>query len=119
MDIEELKTRYKLWAITVVLLTRKLPNEPEFKAIRNQIVRSAPSCAANYRAACRAKSGPDFINKLKIVEEELDESMFWIEFIITLLPDIKNEIMPIYKEANELLSITVASIKTARQKKFN
>lgn len=114
MNIEELKNRYKLWAISVVLLTRKLPNEPEFKAVRNQIV---PSTAANYRAACRGKSGPDFINKLKIVEEELDETMFWLGFIVALLPEIRQEIVPIYKKANELLSITVSSIKTARKNK--
>lgn len=117
MNIEELKNRYKLWAISVVLLTRKLPNEPEFKAVRNQIIRSAPSTAANYRAACRGKSGPDFINKLKIVEEELDETMFWLEFIVALLPDSRQEIVPIYKEADELLSITVSSIRTARKNK--
>jgi four helix bundle protein len=116
MDIESLKNRYKNWAISVVLLTRKLPNEHEFKAVRNQIVRSAPATAANYRAACRGKSNPDFINKLKIVEEELDETMFWLEFIVALLPEIRQEIMPIFKEADELLAITVSSIKTARKK---
>lgn len=117
MGIEELKSRYKTWAISVILFTRKLPYDPEFKAVRNQIVRSAPSTAANYRAACRAKSGPDFINKLKIVEEELDETMFWLEFIVALLPEIRNEVIPIFKEADELLSITVSSIKTARKNK--
>ncbi|AEI46949.1 four helix bundle protein [Runella slithyformis] len=115
MNIDELKVRYKNWAISVILLTRKLPNEPEFKAARNQIVRSTPSTAANYRAACRGKSTPDFINKLKIVEEELDETMFWLEFIVALLPDIRTDMVPIYKEADELLSITVSSIKTARK----
>jgi four helix bundle protein len=112
--ISDLKERYKKWAISVVILTRKLPFDPEFKACRNQMVRSAPSVAANYRAACRGKSNPDFINKLKIVEEELDETMFWIEFIIELLPHLKSDFEPSYIEANELLSITVASIKTAR-----
>jgi four helix bundle protein len=117
MYIEELKNRYKLWAISVVLLTWKLSNEPELKAVRNQIVCSAPSTAVNYRAACRGKSGPDFINKLKIVEEELDETIFWLEFIVALLPEIRQEIVPFYKEADELLSITVSSIKTARKNK--
>lgn len=98
-------------------MTRKLPNEPEFKAVRNQIVRSAPSTAANYRAACRGKSGSDFINKLKIVEEELDETMFWLEFVVALLPEIRTDIVSIYKEADELLAITVSSIKTARKSK--
>jgi four helix bundle protein len=115
MNIEELKTRFKKWAISVILLTRKLPYEPEFKAIRNQIVRSAPSTAANYRAACSAKSGPDFIHKMKIVEEELDESLFWLEIMIELLPQLEIDILPIYKVGEELLKITVASIKTARK----
>ena len=115
--VNELKDRIKNWAIEIVLLTRKLPNEPEFKACRNQIVRSAPSAAANYRAACRGKSTPDFIYKLKIVEEELDETMFWLEFMEELLPQLKSSFEKPYKEANELLSITVASIKTAKSKK--
>jgi four helix bundle protein len=116
-DIEQLKKRFKDWAISVILFSRFFPEMPEFKAARNQIVRSAPSVAANYRAACRAKSGADFINKLKIVEEELDESMFWIEFVATLEPKLKENAIPIYKEGNELLSIVVASINTARKTK--
>jgi len=79
-------------------------------------VRSAPSAAANYRAACRGKSTPDFINKLKIVEEELDESMFWLEFVVALATNLRSEVVPLYKEADELLAIIVSSIKTTRQK---
>jgi four helix bundle protein len=79
------------------------------------MVRCGPSCAANYRAACRAKSGPDFINKMKIVEEELDESIFWIEFILALDDKLSGESQMLTKEANELLSIVVTSIKTARR----
>lgn len=70
--------------------------------------------AANYRAACRGKSTADFINKLKIVEEELDESMFWLEFIVALEPSLRQEVIGKFKEANELLSIIVATIKTSR-----
>ncbi len=115
MTAEELKKRTKEWAVAVVVLTRKLPKEAEFRAVRNQIVRCAPSVAANYRAACRRKSGKDFLNKLKIVEEELDESMFWLEFIVALAPALRNEVVPLYKEADELLSIMVASIGTVRK----
>jgi four helix bundle protein len=114
MSIELLKKRFKDWAIRYVLFTRKFNQESEFRAARNQMVRCGPSCAANYRAACRAKSGPDFVNKMKIVEEELDESLFWLEFVVELdnsLADTANELA---KEGNELLSIVVASIKTAR-----
>lgn len=116
-SIEKLKKRFKDWAIEVILFSRNFSDAPEFKAARNQIVKCAPSVAANYRASCRAKSGPDFINKLKIVEEELDESMFWIEFVVTLDKTLKDRAVPIYKEADELLAIVVASIGTARKNK--
>jgi four helix bundle protein len=115
MTPEELKKRFKDWAVEVVLFTRNLPNTPEFKAVRNQMVRSAPSAAANYRAACRRKSGKDFINKLKIVEEELDETMFWLEFSVALDAELRPAVVPHYKEADELISIIVSSIGTARK----
>jgi four helix bundle protein len=70
--------------------------------------------AANYRAACRAKSNADFINKSKIVEEELDEALFFMELLVELNSQIKEKITPIYKEGNELLSIIVAAINTLR-----
>jgi four helix bundle protein len=101
------------------LFTRKFPNEADFKTIRNQMVRCIPSCAANYRSACRAKSNADFINKLKIVEEELDESMFWLEFVVGLEEKLRTEVVEIYKEADELLAITVASIKILRNNQKN
>lgn len=119
MNEEILKTRFKNWAIRGVLFTRQFPNEPDFRAIRNQMVRCIPSCAANYRAACRAKSNADFINKLKIVEEELDESMFWLELVVGLEEKLRPEVVNIYKEADELLAITVASIKTLRNKQVS
>lgn len=103
-DIEKLKKRFKDWAIKYVLFTRKFPYDAEFKAARNQMVRCGSSSAANYRAACRAKSGPDFINKMKIVEEELDESLFWLEFVSELKKDLEADINPLFKEGNELLS---------------
>jgi four helix bundle protein len=115
MNEEVLKKRFKDWALKGVLFTRQFSNEPDFKAIRNQMVRCIPSCAANYRAACRAKSNADFINKLKIVEEELDESMFWLEFVVGLDDKLRSNVVEIYKEADELLAITVASIKTLRK----
>lgn len=92
--IEKLKKRFKDWAIKYVLFTRKFSNDPEYRAARNQMVRFGPSSAVNYRAACRAKSGPDFINKMKIVEEELDESMFWIEFVNELDAGLEHESSP-------------------------
>lgn len=94
----------------------KLPNRNPYNAVNNQLTRCAMSVGANYRAASRGKSTADFINKLKIVEEECDETMYFIEVLLELIPTDKSELELLHKEANELLSITVASIKTARQK---
>jgi len=85
------------------------------RALAAQIVRSGTSVAANYRAACRAKSIADFIAKMGIVEEEADETLFWLELLeeSELVPAAK--LTAITQEANELIAITVASIKTARR----
>ena len=94
----------------------KLPNTISGRAIGNQIVRSGTSPGANYRAACRAKSDRDFINKLKIVEEELDETEYWID-VITDAELIKPELLvEIIKETKELLAIITKSIITKRNK---
>jgi len=78
MDSEEMKRRTKMFAINVARLTQKLPDNAINRAYKGQIIRSSSSVGANYRASRRAKSKPDFINKLKIVEEELDESLFFL-----------------------------------------
>jgi four helix bundle protein len=116
MNENELKNRFKQWAIQVVLFLRKIPKEEDFSVVKNQLTKSATSSAANYRAVCRGKSNSDFLNKLKIVEEELDESLFWLEFIVAIEPVYRKEIVPLYKEGDELLSIIVASIKTMKSK---
>ena len=113
---QEIIRRTKQFAIDVWRLCSKLPHSREFNGYVNQIIRSSSSVAANYRAVTRAKSKADFINKLKIVEEEADESQFFLEVIdeindnLELSPEIKRLI----KESNELVAIVVASIKTAR-----
>ena len=94
----------------------ELPNKPSAWAISKQIIRSSTSIGANYRAACRAKSTPDFINKLKIVEEETDETHYWLEILEESLLVSGERIKPIKKEVNEILSIIVASIKTMKAK---
>jgi four helix bundle protein len=114
MDINALKNRFKMFALDVVRFAEQLPNKPSYRTVQGQIVRSGPSAAANYRAACRRKSTRDFIAKMGIVEEELDETMFWLEFTVAISDSWRPVITPIWKEANELLSITVASIKTTR-----
>ena len=113
---ELIKKRTKQIGLEVIQLIDELPNKPSAWAIAKQIIRSSTSVGANYRAACRAKSIPDFINKLKIVEEETDETQYWLEILEEsgLVPSERIEILK--KEVNEILSIVVASIKTMRAK---
>jgi len=110
--------RTKKFAIDCWILCSKLPKSREYNAYVNQLIRCSSSVGANYRASQRAKSAADFINKLKIVEEEADESHFFLEmlFDITTLEklNLQLEIEILKKEANELVAITVSSIKTAR-----
>jgi four helix bundle protein len=110
-----LKNRFKQFAIDIILFGKTIPKTQEYYGIKGQIFRSGTSPAANYRAACRAKSGPDWVNKLKIVEEELDETQLWLEVIVAVYPTVRNEAARLWKEADELLSITVKSIKTSRK----
>lgn len=115
MDKETLKKRTKFFSIEIGKLVMSLSYNVLNKNYSNQLVRCSSSVGANYRAACRAKSKADFINKLKIVEEELDESMFFLELISEFNPDKKEIITVLWKEANELLSIIVASLITLRK----
>lgn len=103
------------FAIDVALMIQKLPKSTINATYLNQLIRCSCSPGANYRAACRAKSTPDFINELKIVEEELDESMYFLELLNYFNPDLRAEIDMLSNEANQLLAITVSSIKTTRK----
>ncbi|MEM6515272.1 MAG: four helix bundle protein [Bacteroidota bacterium] len=114
---EELKRRTKKFAVDNWFLCAKFPISREFSAYCNQLIRCSSSVGANYRAACRAKSTADFINKLKIVEEEADESMYFLELLLEVGNREHQEIKRLHSEANELLSIVVASIKTMRNRK--
>ena len=115
MVIKDLKERFKQFAIEVSLLIQTLPKNNINYAYCNQLVRCSSSPGANYRAASRAKSKKDFINKLKIVEEELDESIFFLELLNHFNPQFDERIKTNMKEGNELLSIIVQSLKTARK----
>lgn len=116
MTKEELKDRFKKYAINVAFFVLKLPANSVNRNYADQLNRAACSSAANYRAALRAKSHKDFLNKFKIVEEEIDESLFFFELIEAVNPAFKEQIIPLYKEGNELLSIIVASLNTLRNK---
>jgi len=114
MSEPDLKKRTKAFALRILKLVDALPKTTAGRALASQIVRSGASIAANYRAACRAKSTADFIAKMGIVEEEADETLFWLELLeeSKLVPAAK--LTAIKQEANELIAITVVSIKTAR-----
>ena len=110
MTTAELKARTKEFASRVIRLVDALPNTVKGRAIANQITRSATSIAANYRAACRTRSRAEFIAKIGVVEEEADETAFWLELIID--SNICGKI-PLLKEASELVAIMAASRKSA------
>ena len=116
MDAEELKERTKQFALRILKLLGALPNNIQGRAVGGQLVRAGTSVAANYCAACRGRSKAEFIAKLGIVEEEADESAFWLELIIEsslLRPKL---VQPLLDEANELTRIMVSSRVTARSK---
>ena len=113
---EELKKRTKEFAHRCVKLAMRLPNTPLGNHIRGQMIRCSTSVASNYRAACHAQSKAGFISKISIVIEEADESYFWLEFIIDEKLMKKELIDPLYREADELTAIFIASRKTARNK---
>tara|TARA_R110002051_G_scaffold165130_3_gene235981 strand:+ start:43831 stop:44133 length:303 start_codon:yes stop_codon:yes gene_type:complete len=96
------------------MFCKQVPRSRELDAWVRQLIRSSSSVGANYRASQRAKSTADFINKLKIVEEEIDESAYWLELFLEVDSERKKEIDKLYNEAKELLAIIVASIKTSR-----
>ncbi|MAD98643.1 MAG: four helix bundle protein [Flavobacteriaceae bacterium] len=114
---KEMLNRTKCFAIDCWKLSAKLPKSREYNAYVNQLIRSSSSVGANYRAAQRAKSTADFVYKLKIVEEEADESLYWLELFQEITTNFEEEIRVLMKEGNELLSIIVSSINTIKKKK--
>ncbi len=117
MTEQEFKDRTKQIALRIIKLVETLPHTWAAEIIGKQLIRSGTSVGANYRAACRAKSTADIINKLAIVEEEADESMFWIELLIEsdIVPE--NRLKSLYCEIEEVVKMTVTSIKTLKAKK--
>jgi len=117
MDEKTFKARTKKLAVAIIKQVDKLPRSLAADVIAKQLVRSGTSIGANYRAACRAKSTPDMINKLKIVEEESDETEYWLELLTEAGMVPQSQIADIYKETDEILAMTIASIKTLRNRK--
>ena len=115
MDEKALKQRTKAFAHRCVKLSVALPRTYLGNHIKGQLIRCSTSVASNYRAACIAQSKPSFISKLSIVLEEVDESNFWLEFIIDEQLLSKDRVHPLLKEAEELKGIFISSRKTARK----
>jgi len=117
MDSEDLKRRTKEFAHRCVKLSMALPNTPLGNHLRGQLIRCSTSVASNYRAACIAQSRASFVSKLSTVVEEVDESHFWLEFIIDEELLKRNLVEALLIEADELTAIFVSSRKTARSNK--
>ncbi|MEM2126074.1 MAG: four helix bundle protein [Candidatus Methanosuratincola sp.] len=115
MDEETLKARTKTFALRVIKLVESLPKGMVGEVLGKQLLRSATSVAANYRAACRARSQAEFVSKMSIVVEEADESLLWLELISEAGVLNPARLQDLIKEANELTSIFVVSRATARK----
>lgn len=117
MNADEFKNRTKSFAIRVIRLVEALSQNQTARVIGNQLLRCGTSVGANYRAACRAKSPADFVAKMTIVEEECDESIYWMELIVEAELMDEKRLVDLKNEAIEIVSMVVASIKTARSRK--
>jgi len=117
MTEEELKKRTKEFALRVIRLTEALPHTRTGEVLGHQLPRSGTSVGANYRAACRGRSRPDFISKIGVVEEEADESLYWLELIVEagLLPS--QQVTDLIREAGELTAIFTATGRSAKRNK--
>lgn len=113
---ENMKQRTKQFALRMIRMMKSLPENPVARVIGSQALRSGTSVGANYRAACRARSPADFCSKMGIVEEETDESIYWMELMAEAELFPKKRLEPLMQEADEILAITVSSIKTARKR---
>ena len=114
MDEQQYKARTKGLALDVLRMTEQLPRTRIADIIARQLIRSATSVGANYRASCRARSVEEVVAKLAIVEEEADESVYWLELLVDSHLVDEEAIRPILREANEIVAMTVASKKTLK-----
>jgi four helix bundle protein len=117
MTENEFKDKTKQVALRIIRLIESLPSTYTAQIIGKQVLRSATSIGANYRAACRAKSTADLLHKLAIVEEEADESLYWLELLVDsgIVPE--KRLSELTKDINSIVAMTVASIKTLRSGK--
>ncbi len=116
MTTAEFKRRTKAYALAVIGLVRELPRGEVSRVIGNQLLRSGTAVGANYRAAARAKSRADFISKMGTVEEECDESLYWMELLAEDGIVDADRLKSLMSEGEQLLAMVVASIRTARDR---
>src|SRR5215212_2832738 len=114
MSGADLQVRTRRFALDVIRLVEALPRGRTSDVIGKQLLRAGTSVGANYRAACWARSQNDFIAKMKIVEEEADEAAYWLRLLLDAKLVREDELVALLREADQLVAITVASIKTAR-----
>jgi len=113
---EQLKRRTKQFALRVIHLFKAIPRREEARIIGKQVLRSGTSIGANYRAACRARTTKEFVSKIRIVVEEADETVYWLELLVEAAIVAKRRLENLYGEANELLAIFAASQRTAESR---
>ena len=116
MGAEGLKNRTQAFALNVIKLIRAIPDRGPEHIIGRQLLRCGTSVGANFRSACRARSNADFIAKLKIVEEECDESIYWLELLKSINITYDPAIHKLLDEANQILPIIITTIKTLIRK---
>jgi four helix bundle protein len=116
MNEEQFKSRTRKLALEITILVDDLPRSRSTDVYTGQLLRAATSVAANYRAVCRARSTADMIAKLGIVEEEADETSFWLSLLVDAKKAELKRCLPLISETNEIVAMTVASIKTLRSR---
>ena len=116
MNEREFKDRTKKFALRVIKLVTSLPKGLVADVVGRQLLRSGTSVGANYRAACRGRSTADVVNKLGVVEEEADESMFWMKLLVDAQVVSEKRLAALMTEANEITAMVVSSIKTLRRR---
>jgi len=118
VDERTFKERTKKFALAVVKLVESLPRTRTAEVLGRQLLRCGTSVGANYRAPCRGRSASDVVAKLGTVEEEGDESIYWMELLTDSSVVPAERLLPLKREANELVAMTVASMKTLRSRQF-
>jgi four helix bundle protein len=111
-----LRDRTKAFALRIIKMFGRLPKSTQAQVLGKQVLRSGTGVAANYREACRARSDAELIAKLGVVEQELDETLLWLELLVESGIVAEEKMTSLHQEADELLRLTIAAIKTTKAK---